>query len=100
MKIYIPLAEGQTVPREVLDSIAMQTVPCEVVLCATPGVERSQRNYGELRRIGEAASRELCRARALAATDRYCIIPYDSFIHFGVPALMRKVEHDEKHWWQ
>ena len=35
----------------------------------------------------------------LVVNESYQLIPYDSFIHFGAPALMRKVEHDEKHWW-
>jgi hypothetical protein len=93
MKIYIPIAEGQTVPPEVLNSIAMQTVPCTVVLCATPGTERSQRNYSELRRIGEAASRELCRARALATNDEYCIIQDRDMVHLYDDNVARMIMH-------
>ena len=35
----------------------------------------------------------------LVVNENYQLIPYDLFIHFGAPALLRKVEHDEKHWW-
>lgn len=96
MKIYIPIAEGQTVPQEVLDSIAMQTVACEVVLCATPGAERSQRNYSLLRRIGEAASRELCRARALATLDAYCVIQDRDMVHLWKDNIERMAAHLEE----
>ena len=36
----------------------------------------------------------------LIINEKYRLVPYDAFVHFGVPALPRKIEHDEKHWWQ
>ena len=85
IKIYIPLStcnsEKQELSRGVADSIARQTVLCEIVKCYAPGVLNSSRNYSAERCAGEAASRYLCRVAAIESGDEFCIMQDRDIVH-------------------
>jgi hypothetical protein len=74
MMILIPIATGQTLAPGVKESIAMQTIPTQVVLCSTPGLINSHRIYTPERIAGEAASRELCKKRALETDEKMFVM--------------------------
>lgn len=81
MKIYIPIATGQLVPSEVLNSITSQTVSCDVVVCDTPGLVNSQKTGGPGKVRGEAASRNLCQQKARECGDKFYIIQDSDMVH-------------------
>jgi hypothetical protein len=74
MLILISLANGQVLAPGVKASIAMHTIPTQIILCCTPGVVNSQRVYTPERKVGEAASRELCKKTALETTDKMFVM--------------------------
>jgi len=85
MRIYIPIAIGQTVPDQVIDSILGQAGYClnrsDIVVCATPGHTDSTGEYGYLRRKGEASSREACRRAAIGDTNEYIVMQDRRSLH-------------------
>jgi hypothetical protein len=64
VKLYIPLAIGQTVPQIIMDAIGNQTVQPDVILCSTKGIINSNHSSSPEKLKGEATSRN--KALALA----------------------------------
>ena len=77
MIVFIPMAEGQHIKREVYQSINSQTLKAEMRFCVTPGAVRSHRNYSKLRRNVESASRSKAREYAVWCTDVDYIVMQD-----------------------
>lgn len=69
LHVFIPIAEGQTVPQKVLQSIAAQTELSVVTVCCRPGLIDSEGVYNPQRLNGEIAAREAVRMAALGTRE-------------------------------
>jgi hypothetical protein len=74
MKGYVPLASDgdrrQHLCGQAREALKSQTLPVEIVECLAEGEIHSQRNYSQRRITGEAASRNLCFAKARVTDDQ------------------------------
>lgn len=77
INVYIPIAEGQKVPVQVLESIHGQSLDTLIHIVARPGVVNSQGVYNEERLVGEIAAREAVRMEAMR-TDQVFVVIQDS----------------------
>jgi hypothetical protein len=57
MNLYIPLATGQLIDQDVIDSILNQTISINIVICDSPGEINSEHNYTSLRIQSELKNR-------------------------------------------
>lgn len=74
-RVYIPVSSNNSeLSLGVEAGILSQTIPCEIVICATPGERNSHRKYTLLRCKGEAASRGMVRQKAIASGDEFCFM--------------------------
>ena len=97
MIICIPTAINQTVPQAVLDGIAAQTVPCSVVVIATPGVIDSQRHPSAERLRCESNSRNACTDYLFSEDDFGMTIDRDIVMNSNtVEKLLAEIKADEK----
>lgn len=94
MNVYIPLAIGQQIPGEVLDSLAGQTIPVNIITVGTLGMVNSSRVPG--RSIHIARTREVI--AKLARIDGTISAMCDSdIVHLKRDNLALAVEYLKKY---
>ena len=96
--LYIPLADGQSIPAPVLEALSHQTVQVNIVPCCMPGIINSNTLHHPDRRLKlqcETQSRN--KALEMIKTnekdyglmmDRDCILMYDKCIEVAIGTLM------------
>jgi hypothetical protein len=72
LKLYIPIAEGQTVNEKVTAPLELWEIDYETV--ATPGIVSSQRNFSPEKHKCEAACRMKIIAKAKELCDAYVVM--------------------------
>lgn len=94
---YIPLAIGQTIHSMVLGSIIAQSLPCNIIKCATDGVVNSNHDIIHLADVirkfeCEGASRNLCIESAKRAGKELFFIQDSDTVHVKEDNLEVAVE--------
>jgi hypothetical protein len=69
MNCYIPLATGQKIPQQVIDSIVLQTIEPEIVICESAGEINSEHVFTPLRISSEINNRNKAISRFLTKTQ-------------------------------
>lgn len=102
MIIYIPLAIGQTIPEAVSKSIAMQSIPCEIVLCETEGVVDSSAHKRQIRidtvaqkakLTGQNSSRNLALFYVDREDDEFVVIQDRDIVHLDKDNVSKALEY-------
>ena len=84
MKLFIPLATGQSIPNQVYVSLSQQTINIDIIPCCTPGVINSNHTQNPdqiAKQIGEVASRNVALDLMEPLDDEFVLMQDRDVIH-------------------